>query len=134
MKIIKSGFIAAGAVNIVAVLIFSKGFTNSVINDFDPVVMSNFGLLMIMVWGLVFLGAAQITQGLKWIAGAFVIEKLVYVVSWLLWIKDHSLGSVYEQDLLAGIFYSIYGLNDFLFMLFFGWVFLTQSRTTEAEI
>lgn len=128
---VKLGFIAAAMMNIGGVLIFSRAFTNSVINEFDPVVMSNFGLLMIVVWGLAYLGAASITSGVKWLAGAFAIEKLVYVVAWLLWFKDHSLGAVYEQDLFAGIFYSIYGLNDFVFMLFFAWVFLTQSKSSN---
>lgn len=129
---VKLGFIAAAMMNIGGVLIFSRAFTNSVINEFDPVVMSNFGLLMIVVWGLAYLGAASITSGVKWLAGAFAIEKLVYVVAWLLWFKDHSFGAVYEQDLFAGIFYSIYGLNDFVFMLFFAWVFLTQSKSSKS--
>lgn len=129
---VKLGFIAAAMMNIGGVLIFSRAFTNSVINEFDPVVMSNFGLLMIVVWGLAYLGAASITSGVKWLAGAFAIEKLVYVVAWLLWFEDHSLGAVYEQDLFAGIFYSIYGLNDFVFMLFFAWVFLTQSKSSKS--
>ena len=99
---IKLGFIAAAMMNIGGVLIFSRTFTNSVINEFDPVVMSNFGLLMIIVWGLAYLGAALITSSVKWLAGAFAIEKLVYVVAWLFWFKDNSLGAAYEQDLFAG--------------------------------
>lgn len=42
MKMIKLGFIAAAMMNIGGVLVFSRVFTNSVINEFDPVVMSNF--------------------------------------------------------------------------------------------
>jgi len=95
--LVKMGFIAAAMMNIGGVLIFSRGFTNSAINEFDPVVMSNFGLLMIIVWGLAYLGAASITSGIKWLAGAFAIEKLVYVVVWLLWINDNSLAAVYEK-------------------------------------
>ena len=48
----KNGFIAAGLVNIGGVLVFSRIFNNSAINTAGPVVMSNFGLLMIAVWGL----------------------------------------------------------------------------------
>lgn len=132
--LVKMGFIAAAMMNIGGVLIFSRGFTNSAINEFDPVVMSNFGLLMIIVWGLAYLGAASITSGIKWLAGAFAIEKLVYVVVWLLWINDNSLAAVYEKDLFAGVFYSIYGLNDFVFMLFFVWVFLTQNKLSKSAI
>lgn len=131
---VKMGFIAAAIMNIGGVLIFSRGFTNSTINAFDPVVMSNFGLLMIIVWGLAYLGAASITSGIKWLAGAFAIEKLVYVVVWLLWINDNSLAAVYEKDLFAGVFYSIYGLNDFVFMLFFAWVFLAQDKLSKSAV
>ena len=80
----KNGFIAAGLMNIGGVLTFSRAFTNSAINTADPVVMSNFGLLMIVVWGLAYLGAATITGNIKWLAGAFALEKLVYVVVWVM--------------------------------------------------
>lgn len=134
MKMIKLGFIAAAMMNIGGVLIFSRAFTNPVINEFDPVVMSNFGLLMIVVWGLAYLGAAAVTSGVKWLAGAFAIEKLVYVLAWLSWIKESSLSAVYEKDLFAGIFYSIYGLNDFIFMLFFVWVFFAHKKTEPNSL
>ena len=58
-NLLKNGFIAAGLMNIGGVLLFSRGFTNSAINNADPVVMSNFGLLMIAVWGLAYLGAPR---------------------------------------------------------------------------
>ena len=90
--------------------------------------MSNFGLLMIVIWGLAYLASAFITSNIKWLAGAFVIEKLVYVVAWLLWLANNNLDDVYDKDVFAGIFYSIYGINDFVFMLFFAWVFLTHIK------
>ena len=122
---IRQGFIAAGAMNIAGVLVFSRAFTNEAINRADPVVMSNFGLLMIVVWGLAYLGAAAIPSGIKWLAGAFALEKLVYVVVWVTWLAGNRLPQVYADDVFAGIFYSIYGLNDLLFMGFFAWVFFT---------
>lgn len=120
---IRNGFIASGLVNILAVLLLSRAFTNAVIPETDPAVMSNFGLLMIAVWGLVFLAVAPHYQHLKWVVGAFVVEKLVYAVAWFRWITTHDVAAVYAQDLFAGIFYSVYGLNDFLFFLFFAAVF-----------
>ena len=125
-SLVRNGFIVAALMNIGGVLLFSRAFTNDAINQADPVVMSNFGLLMIVVWGLAYLGAAFIQGNIRWLAAALAVEKLVYVVVWGLWIANHSLGAVYEQDLFAGVFYSIYGLNDLAFMLFFGWVFLSQ--------
>ncbi|MZR62004.1 hypothetical protein [Alcanivorax sp. DP30] len=125
-NLIKYGFIAAAMMNIGGVLLFSRAFTNDAINQADPVVMSNFGLLMIVVWGLAYLGAAFIQGNIRWLAAAFAIEKLVYVVVWGMWMANHSLGAVYEQDRFAGVFYSIYGLNDLAFMLFFAWVFMSR--------
>lgn len=40
--LIRNGLIAAGLMNIVGVLFFSRVFTNLAINSADPVVMSNF--------------------------------------------------------------------------------------------
>jgi hypothetical protein len=127
---IKRGLIAAAVANISGALIFSRGFTNTAINQADPVVMSNFGLLMIMVWGLAYLSAATIRSNIQWLAAAFAVEKLVYVVVWVKWLSENSLTQLYAKDAFAGVFFSIYGLNDFVFMLFFVWVFFT--RRTQA--
>ena len=127
-NLVKNGFIAAGLMNIGGALTFSRAFTNSAINTADPVVMSNFGLLMIVVWGLAYLGAAAINANIKWLAGAFALEKLVYVVVWVMWLSANSLPQLYAKDVFAGAFFSIYGLNDFVFMLFFAWVFLSQHH------
>ena len=125
-NLIRNGFIAAALMNIGGVLLFSRAFTNDAINQADPVVMSDFGLLMIVVWGLAYLGAAFIQGNIRWLAAAFAVEKLVYVVVWGLWMSSHSLGAVYEQDLFAGVFYSIYGLNDLALMLFYYCVMFSQ--------
>lgn len=132
-KIVKYGLIAAALTNIGGVLMFSRGFTNAAINNADPVVMSNFGLLMIVVWGLAYLGAATINANIRWIAAAFAVEKLVYVAMWGMWLSKNSLAPLYSTDLFAGLFYSIYGLNDVMFMLFFVWMFLSQRPAVHAS-
>lgn len=48
---ITKGFILAGLMNM-SFLIFSRFFTNSTIPEYDGDVMSNFGLLMIIIWGI----------------------------------------------------------------------------------
>jgi hypothetical protein len=120
---VKYGLIAAGLMNIGGVMLFSRAFTNTAINNADPVVMSNFGLLMICVWGLAYIGAAAISSSIKWLAAAFAVEKLVYVVVWLKWISNNSLTELFAKDAFAGVYFGIYGMNDFAFMLFFAWVF-----------
>lgn len=126
-NIIRKGFILAAFMNF-SVLVFSRGFTNKTINELDPVVMSNFGLLMIVMWGLAYLACANIESNIKWIAGVFAIEKLIYGIVWIKWLSTHNLGSVYNTDLFAGIFYSIYGVNDLTFMIFFTWVFYSKLK------
>ena len=131
-KLVKNGLVAAGLMNIGGVLLFSKGFTNSAINSADPVVMSNFGLVMIVVWGLAYIGAATITSNIKWLVAVFAVEKLVYVVVWVHWMSNNSLSQLYSSNVLAGIFYSIYGLNDFVFMLFFSWLFVFNKQASHT--
>lgn len=130
--LVRNGLIAAGLMNIGGVLLFSRGFTNTALNDADPVVMSNFGLLMIIVWGLAYIGAAAIDANIKWLAAAFAVEKLVYVVVWVRWMLENSVASVFSADMFAGAFYAIYGLNDLLFMLFFVGVFFSRSSERNA--
>jgi hypothetical protein len=130
-KLIKNGFILAAIMNF-SVLIFSRGFTNVAINDADPVVMSNFGLLMIVMWGIAYLSASTVISNIKWVAGAFALEKLIYGVIWVKWLPGNSLAAVYSTDIFAGVFYSIYGLNDFLFMFFFAWVFISSNHKSNA--
>ena len=127
-NLIRNGLIAAGLMNIMGVLLFSRAFTNAAINEADPIVMSKFGLLMIAVWGLAYIGASTIKSSIKWLAAAFAVEKLVYVVVWIRWLSQNSLSELYSKDLLAGAFFSIYGANDLIFLIFFMWVFHTQRN------
>jgi hypothetical protein len=126
---VRNGLTAAGVMNIGGVLVLSRAFTNVAIGEADPVVMSNFGLLMIAVWGLAYLGAASISSNVKWLVGAFALEKLVYVLVWFMWLSNNNLAELYSKDVFAGVFYSIYGLNDFVFMLFFMFVFFMRDRS-----
>jgi len=130
-KLVKYGFILAALMNF-SVIIFSRGFTNVAINEADPVVMSNFGLLMIVIWGLAYLAVASVTANVKWLVATFALEKLIYGVVWLTWLSNNSLAEIYSTDIFAGIFYSIYGVNDLLFMLFFSYIFFTASQRANS--
>lgn len=123
-KQITQGIIAAGIMNIGGVLLFSKALTNTVLNEADPIVMSNFGLLMIMVWGIVYISVARNYKYAPYIMAAFALEKLVYVLAWGYWWTQNDISAVYAQDFLAAAFYCIYGINDFIFMAFFAYVFV----------
>lgn len=127
-KFIRKGLVAAALMNVFGVLFFSKFFTNEAVNEADPVVMSNFGLLMIVVWGLAYAGAAAVRSNISWLLIAFAVEKLVYVIVWIKWLLGNSLPELYGRDFFAGAFYSIYGINDLVFMLFFLWAAVSQRR------
>ena len=127
-NLIKKGFWLAGLSNIFGVLICSKALTNDVMMDAQPAVMGYFGLIAIILWGLAYISVSKTYDQVKWLVGVFVLEKLAYVAAWLSFITSQSLDSVYQQDFLAGVFYTIYGANDFVFMLFFAFVFLKGSQ------
>lgn len=131
-SIITKGFIVAGLMN-ATVLIFSKLFTNSVIPEFDPTVMSNFGLLMILIWGLTYMSVAKNYHNVKWLIGVFAIEKFIYGYIWINWILNNNVYEVYKKDVLAGIFYSIYGINDWVFFIFFLLVFIQLANLKKSS-
>ncbi len=129
-KTISKLFVIAGLSNVLGVLLLSKGFTNQVMMDTQPEVMGYFGLIAIVLWGVGYIAVSKSYASVPWLIAVFTIEKFAYVIVYLQWFTSHSITTVYEQDALAGVFYSIYGLNDFLFMLFFGWVFIRLNKST----
>ena len=122
------GFILAGLMNISGVLLFSRFFSNTVIPEFDPQAMSNFGLIMIVVWGFAYIAVSQNFDKVKWLIAVFMIEKLIYATHWTKWILENKITDVLEKDKMAGIFYVIYGINDWIFFLFFLFVFISIAR------
>ena len=132
-ELIAKGFIVAGLMNIVGVITFSKFFSNAVIQEFDSEALSKFGLLMIVIWGLAYISIHKSYENAKWIVGVFAIEKLIYAVYWTNWIVNNSLSDVFEKDKMAGIFYAIYGINDWIFFIFFSIVFTRLLRMKEIN-
>ena len=128
---ITKGFFIAGLMN-ASVLIFSRFFTNPTIAEFDPDVMSNFGLVMILIWGLAYISVANNFYKVKWLVGVFALEKLIYGCVWTNWILHNNIAEVFAKDKMAGTFYSIYGVNDLLFFVFFTFVFIRLSKTKNT--
>ena len=131
---IHRGFIIAGLSNILGVIICSKAFTNDVMLAIQSDVMGYFGLISIVLWGFAYISVSKSYNQARWLVGVFAIEKLAYVIAWLAFITSHSLSAIYESDVLAGVFYTIYGANDFIFMLFFSFVFLKLGQVPSKNI
>jgi len=129
-KTITKGFIIAGLMNM-SVLVFSKFFSNPVISEFDSDVMSNFGLLMIVIWGLAYISVAKNYYNVKWLVAVFVVEKFIYGFVWIRWMLNNSVLDVFAKDKLAGIFYATYGVNDWLFFIFFLLVYIRLRVKTN---
>jgi hypothetical protein len=117
------GFVAAGFMNIVGMLLFSKGLTNDYLIELSPNVFNRFGLLCVTLWGLAYLGTARGFRAAPALVLVFAVEKAVYTLTWFVWLADHgsSFGTIWERDPLTAIFYVIYGPNDLLFGIFFAW-------------
>ena len=125
------GFIAAGLANILGVLIFSLGFTNTLLTTLSPVVFSTFGLISIILWGLAYLAVARAYPHVPYLVLVFVIEKLVYVITWVQWLAQsgQTLPGLFTQSPLTAAFFALYGLNDLAFGLFFAVIAVKTWRT-----
>lgn len=127
------GFVIAGLMNM-TVLFSSRFFTNTVIPEFDPVVMSNFGLLMIVIWGLAYISVAKNFHNVKWLVAVFAIEKFIYGFMWTKWMLNNNVSDVYAKDSMAGTFFSIYGVNDWIFFIFFSLVFIHLIKSGDNSL
>jgi hypothetical protein len=121
---ITKGFWLAGAYNILGVLGFSKLFTNSLLSSLDPAVFSWLGLVAVMLWGFAYCSVAKSYQSVPNLLLVFVVEKMIYTTTWLLWLirNGRTLPSLFSESPLTATYFSIYGAGDFLFGLFFLWV------------
>lgn len=120
-KIIRAGFILAGLVNIIGILVVTQGLSRDTLAIADPQVFSTFGILMIMVWGLAYISTARFATMAILLPATFAIEKLAYTLNWVFWMREHAdqVAVIRETDLLGGLFLGAYGINDGLFFVFF---------------
>ena len=129
------GFRLAGATNIVGVLVFSLGLTNERLIELSPIVFSRFGLISIMLWGMAYWAVATSYRTVPSLVGVFAIEKLIYVITWGMWLKAHGgdLSVLFAESPLTAIFYSVYGPIDFVFGLFFAFAATQGYRLTKVS-
>ena len=132
-RAITSGFVLAGAFNVLGMLAVSRLFTNPLLNATDPAVFSWFGQVAVVLWGLAYWGAARSYRHVPYLVLVFCIEKMVYAVTWFLWLmqKGSTLTSVAEESLPTALFFGAYGAGDFAFGLFFGWVAFKVLKETR---
>jgi hypothetical protein len=122
-KLFRNILILSGLLNILGALIFTKFFTHPIIVEQHPEVMSFFGMFMLMIWGILMLVMAFNYTSAPNILLVLALEKFIYVIVWVNWILGNSLEEVFQKDVLSGIFYSIYGPNDLIFLLVFLFIY-----------
>lgn len=133
-KLIRNGFILAGLANIVGILIITRGMTSDTLATADPTLFSNFGILMIILWGLAYIGTSRFATTSVLLPATFALEKLAYTVAWVLWTADHgdTVAAITERDFLGGLFLGSYGINDGLFFIFFAAVAVINLRRRDS--
>ena len=129
---ISKGFWLAGAYNVGGVLSFSQFFQNDLLFSNDPLVFSWVGLAAIILWGLAYAAVAQSYRAVPYLVLLFFLEKMLYVVTWLLWLAEHGerWPELFVLSPLTAVFFAVYGAGDLLFGLFFLWVGVGTLRGT----
>lgn len=131
---IKRIYLLGGLVNVLGIPVFSKFFTNEYLTSIDPAVFSHVGLFVVILWGFAYIAVSNHYEAVPSISLVFACEKFFYAGIWMFWLKDNikMLNTIWQNDLITGLFYSVYGLNDFLFGVFFFFVFMQVRKNTAC--
>lgn len=124
------GFVFAGLVNIFATLGFSLGFQNELLNSYHPQVFSNFGLGMMIVWGMAYISVSTEHPRASRLIFIFFIEKMIYVGTALyFWfVMKPDIMVMWNESIATTIFMVVYGINDLLFALMFFYAWLQYRK------
>ena len=130
-----AGFLAAAGCNIVGMLTVSKLFTNPLLAANDPAVFSWLGQIAVVLWGFAYLAVAHSYHHVPFLLFVFFVEKMVYVVAWLLWLSNnsHTLPQIAATSSMTAGFFTAYGASDALFGLFFGVMFIRVLKDSRAN-
>ena len=112
------GFWIAAGFN-AQIVVVSQGFSNQ-LGEVDPF-FSPLGCVSIVLWGAAYAALASRYQVAPAAVLVFAAEKALYAVHWASWMLDHvdTLPTLFESNVITGLFFAGYGLADALFMLFF---------------
>ncbi|MGD0276459.1 MAG: hypothetical protein ABSB79_10500 [Syntrophales bacterium] len=111
-------------------------YDSSYFSSLNPGVFSSAGLIVIGLWGLVYIAVSNIYPKAPYVILVLVMEKLFYsylAVPWMLQ-NGHRMGEIFQQDVIAGLAYCVWGPYDFLSFVFFLYVFLTVRKSSPALI
>lgn len=133
-RMFRLGFVLAGITNIFGILMVTKWMTSPTLRQADPAVFGDFGILMIMLWGLAYIGTADFASKAVLLPLAFAIEKAAYTINWAFWLRDNSpqLDVIRPVDPGGALFLQAYGLNDAVFGVFFLFVAIVNWKRSAT--
>ena len=115
------------------IILFSKGFSTD-LGLIDPL-FSPDGCIGVLLWGAAYFALSKSYESVPDMAFVFCVEKAFYGFHWLFWMFDNYQGlpDIVSADPISGAFYTIYGIGDLLFMVFFGWVAWTWRHNMKGD-
>ena len=130
---IQKMFWAAGLINIIGMLSVSLFFTSPYPAKYYPLVFSNFGMIVIMLWGLANIAVSSVYMHVRMLLFVFAIERMAYTITWVIFIVTSGslMPVIFEESIITGLILGSYGLCDAAFSLFFAWVGLKGYRISE---
>lgn len=132
-KMIQKIFWAAGLINIIGMLSVSLFFTSPYPAKYYPLVFSNFGMIVIMLWGLANIAVSSVYMHVRMLLFVFALERMAYTITWIIFIATSGslIPVIFQESIITGLILGSYGLCDAAFSLFFTWVGLKGYRISE---
>ncbi|HON79413.1 MAG TPA: hypothetical protein PK544_13055 [Spirochaetota bacterium] len=130
---IQKMFWAAGLINIIGMLSVSLFFTSPYPAKYYPLVFSNFGMIVIMLWGLANIAVSSVYMHVRMLLFVFALERMAYTITWIIFIATSGslIPVIFQESIITGLILGSYGLCDAAFSLFFTWVGLKGYRISE---
>jgi len=130
---IQKMFWAAGLINIIGMLSVSLFFTSPYPAKYYPLVFSNFGMIVIMLWGLANIAVSSVYMHVRMLLFVFALERMAYTITWVIFIATSGslIPVIFQESIITGLILGSYGLCDAAFSLFFTWVGLKGYRISE---
>lgn len=127
-----AGFYQIGWTTVVAPPLLSLGFTNDAMFSAFPGVITPFVFVLLILWGLAFLTAANRVREMRPLVAVFLLMKVAFTASWFVWLFGPyvPLAELWDQSRLAGLFFFAYGPSDTACAVFLAWVLV---RTREPQ-
>lgn len=115
---IATGFVLAGAFNVIGILVTTRLFTADPIGPLYPGLFGPEGCALIVIWGLAYLAAAPRWRDLPALCGVFAVEKAFYGATWIAyWLHPHTptWATLRDEHPDAILFLTVYGAGDLVF-------------------